>query len=107
MEKKPKTILTDTERIIEKIKRNYSDTEIVLIAAKPSLARWHLKRKYKKLNRKFQRLCKNDPSLEFADIWDTMLDGRKVREDIFIEDGLHMNAKGYALWLPVIRTFIN
>ncbi len=105
--KKPEEILSDTKKIIAKIKKSHPGTEIVLIAAKPSLARWHLKSKYKRLNRKFRRLCKNDPSLKFADVWNTMLERKKVRGNLFIEDGLHMNAKGYALWLPVIRTFIN
>ena len=105
--KHPNEIIRDTKEIIQKIRQKDDQTNIVLIAAKPSLARWHLKRRYKKLNRKFKRLCKEDPLLAFANIWDDMLNGRKVRKDIFIEDGLHMNAKGYALWYEVIKNHIN
>jgi len=32
-------------------------------------------------------------------------DGRPL-PDIFIEDGLHMNAKGYAIWKDVVRPYL-
>ncbi|MEM7380485.1 MAG: GDSL-type esterase/lipase family protein [Bacteroidota bacterium] len=105
--KRPKRILADTEAIISEIREKDPSTQIVLIAAKPSLARWHLKRGYKKLNRKFRKLSEKHSYLEFADVWEIMLKGRKVRDDIFIEDGLHMNARGYELWYQVIRNYIN
>lgn len=106
-EKKTKAIIKTTRQIIDKIKEKNSNTQIVIIAAKPSIARWHLKRKYKKLNRNFRRLCRKESALEYADVWDVMLDNKKVRQDIFIDDGLHMNSKGYDLWFTVIKPFLN
>lgn len=105
--KRPGKILLDIKHIIEKIKAEHSQTKIVLIGVKPSLARWNLKRKYVKLNRKFEKLARHDLSLEYANVWDIMLDGKTVREDIFIADGLHMNAKGYDLWYTVLKDFMN
>ena len=37
------------------------------------------------------------------DIWEPMLgeDG-KPRRELFVGDGLHLNAKGYALWTKVV-----
>lgn len=102
-QKKIRDIIGNTQKIIEKVKEQNQEAEIVIIAAKPSIARWNLKRKYKKLNRRFKRLCKKENNLEYANVWDAMLDGRKVRQDIFIEDGLHMNNEGYDLWYSVIK----
>jgi len=104
--KKPKRIIQVTKEIIAKIRNYIPDARIVIISAKPSLARWHLKRKYKGLNRRFNRLCKKEQDLDYANIWDTMLDGKKLRQDIFIEDGLHMNSKGYELWYQVIKNYV-
>ena len=104
--KKPKEIISVTKEIISKIKSSIPDTRIVIISAKPSLARWALKRKYKNLNRKFKHLCKKETYLDYAHIWDIMLNGNKLRQDIFIEDGLHMNSKGYELWYQVIRNYV-
>ncbi|WP_299531260.1 GDSL-type esterase/lipase family protein [Ulvibacterium sp.] len=105
--KKPNTIIETSLEIIDKIKEKDSTTHIVLISAKPSTARWGLRRKYKRLNRKFIKLSKKDDSLEFADVWTPMLNGRKVKTDIFIEDGLHMNAMGYELWHNVLKTYMD
>ena len=105
--KRPKEIINTTLEIIKRIRDKNSSVKIVLIAAKPSIVRWSLKRKYKKLNRKFKRLCRKDNMLQFADIWKPMLEGRKLKQDIFENDGLHMNSKGYQIWYTVIKTFIN
>jgi len=105
-EKKIKDIIGTTQEVIDRIRKENATTKIVLIAAKPSIARWELKKNYKKLNRKFKKLSKKDPLIDFADVWKPMLDKRNVKQDIFIEDGLHMNAKGYELWYDVIKNYI-
>jgi lysophospholipase L1-like esterase len=101
-----KEIIIDLLAIIDKIRAQNPSVEIVLIAAKPSIARWDLKSNYKRLNRKFKKLSRKDAELHYADVWKPMLVRRKVMTDIFIEDGLHMNAKGYAIWYGVLKEFI-
>jgi len=105
--KKTKDIIGTTREIIQKIKERNSATQVVIIAAKPSIARWNLKRKYIRLNRAFQKLCEEDSALMFANVWDAMMDGKQVKKDIFIGDGLHMNSKGYDLWFSVIQPYMN
>lgn len=105
--KTSKVIMRDISAVISKIRAQDATTEIVLIAAKPSIARWNLKRDYKRLNRKFRKLSGRDVQMNYADVWKPMLDRRKVKKDIFIEDGLHMNAEGYAIWYEVIKPFLN
>ncbi len=105
--KKPDKIRQDLKRIIDGIQRNDSTTQVVLIGAKPSIARWKLKEKYQRLNRKMQRLAQNNPSVEYADVWNPMLDTNHLKKDIFIEDGLHMNDKGYDIWFNVLKPFVN
>jgi len=104
--KSTNVILSDILKIIQKIREQNTATEIVLIAAKPSIARWNLKRRFKKLNRQFKKISKKDPAIGYADVWKPMLDGRKVKQDIFFEDGLHMNAKGYEIWYNALKPFL-
>lgn len=106
-EKRPRHILKDLEQVVSLIKANTSDSEIVLIAAKPSVARWHLKGKYKRLNNKMRRFAKRRANISFANVWDVMLDGKEVKKDIFIKDNLHMNAMGYELWYDVIKNYMD
>ncbi|QLG46337.1 SGNH/GDSL hydrolase family protein [Costertonia aggregata] len=104
--KRPGRIIDDAQQIITRISKFNPDTKIILISAKPSMARWHLKRKYKRLNRKLKRLSQKNPKVDFADVWSPMLAKRKVRQDIFVDDGLHMNNKGYDIWYSVIKEYI-
>ncbi len=105
--KRPKEILASIQDIIRTIREQNSNTQIILISAKPSIVRWSLKRKYKRLNRKFIRLSNKDNLLQFADVWTPMLEGRKLKENIFQDDGLHMNSNGYEIWYAVIKPFID
>ena len=105
--KKPKRIIAQFEELIGRIKNKGTAGVIVIISAKPSIARWHLKGKYRRLNKKFAKLCSEDPILEFADVWTPMLEGRKLRKDLFIDDGLHMNDKGYEIWYEVLKKYVN
>ena len=59
------------------------------------------------LNRSIREFTKSDPKLAFIDVFPPMLgeDG-KPRPDIFNEDGLHMNARGYALWTRLIAPYL-
>ena len=49
-------------------------------------------------------LASDDAYLEYINIWDSMLnqDGTRMPE-LFIEDGLHMNKKGYEVWTKKVR----
>ncbi len=104
--KSAKEILTDISAIIAQIRAQNATTEIILIGAKPSIARWNLKKNYKRLNRKFRKLSRRDVDMNYADVWKPMLHRRKVKEDIFIEDGLHMNAKGYEIWYRALKPYV-
>jgi lysophospholipase L1-like esterase len=105
--KKPGKVLKDTKTLVRNIHDRDSATRIVLIAAKPSIRRWSLHRRYQRFNRKLGRLSKKSPYLDYADVWEVMMDKGELRRDLFIEDGLHMNEKGYQLWYGVIKEFID
>lgn len=104
--KKTREIYKDAKTLSEKIKRDLPQTKVVFISPKPSVARWNLTKEYHKINKKLTRLCKKNDFL-FADVWPVMLDEKgMVFTDIFIQDNLHMNKKGYDLWEKVISEFL-
>lgn len=104
--KRPRQIIEKTKEVLQKIQTKLPNSEIVLISAKPSISRWKLKGKYKRLNKRFSKIALDNPKIRYANVWDIMLNGRKVRNDIFIEDGLHMNKLGYDLWYKKIKPFL-
>jgi lysophospholipase L1-like esterase len=71
------------------------------------VARWHLKDKYIELNKQMSELASNRNNVYFIDVWTPALDeDGNVYKDIFLEDGLHMNKKGYAIWVNAIRKYL-
>ncbi len=101
--KNPKLIIKEAKQLISKIQKDLPQTRIVLIGAKPSLARWKLKKEYMKLNGLLEHLAKKTKGVGYADVWSAMVDENgDVFTDIFVDDNLHMNEKGYKIWEEVI-----
>lgn len=107
-QKKPRMITKEAKFLISKIQRDLPNTQVILISPKPSIARWDLRKDYEALNRKMKRLAKKTDKVEFADVWNAMLDEKgNVFQDVFLEDNLHMNKKGYDIWAKVLSGFLN
>ena len=63
-----------------------------------------MRAKYIALNGWIRELAMSDKNLTFIDVWEAMLDkDRRPMPDIFVGDNLHMNAKGYKIWAPLIE----
>nr|WP_299384327.1 GDSL-type esterase/lipase family protein [Allomuricauda sp.] len=105
--KSPRSIIGTMEDILKELQSNRPEMDIVLISAKPSIARWHLKRKYMRLNKRLKKLAAQTQGVRYVDVWKTMLNKRKLKRDLFIEDGLHMNTKGYDLWYAALKDYVN
>ncbi len=104
--KRPRNILKTAQKILGQLQQRSPGMEIVLISAKPSISRWKFRGKYRRLNRKLEKLAQETEGIDFVDVWFPMLDKRKVKQDIFVEDGLHMNKKGYDIWYDAIKEYV-
>lgn len=89
------------------VRAKYPAVPFLYVSMKPSPGRLHLMRKYKEANQQIAEFLKKDKKTAFADVYSKMLkaDGSPM-EDIFIEDRLHMNAKGYAIWKKVLEPLL-
>ena len=101
-------ILSDASKLLALIRDRLSrKTRVLFISPKPSMLRWSLKDKYEAFNQKLKVWTKRNKYVTFVDVWTPMLEGDgTVRQDLFMEDGLHMNEKGYAIWIRVIENVI-
>lgn len=92
--------------------RKETNAPIVYISMKPSPSRRHLFSKMREANRSimefmlpgYSREYNKPVSTDFIDVYNKMLnaEGQPIPE-IFLEDSLHMNAKGYAIWQKEIQ----
>jgi len=104
----PEEILRTADELLKLIRaRLPKKVEIIFISAKPSVARWQLKESYQVFNSQLKDWTLKHKRVKFADVWNPMLDDKgEVRTDLFIEDNLHMNQKGYEIWTDVLQKFM-
>ncbi|RAI90233.1 GDSL-type esterase/lipase family protein [Algoriphagus yeomjeoni] len=100
-------IMKNLDELVTKIHAKYPNTTVNLIAAKPSPSRWDKKVSYLALNDLIRQYATTHDKVNIVNVWDIMIDDTgKPKADIFIEDNLHMNEKGYALWKEVFTPFM-
>ena len=102
--KSPEEVLADFKAFTRKVCPILSETKVAFISIKPSPSRWQFAEKIKAANRLIEDFCKQDERLIYIDVFNPMLgaDG-KPRPELFVEDMLHLNHKGYGLWTATIR----
>jgi lysophospholipase L1-like esterase len=96
------------KQLYEDIRKNLLNVPIVYISMKPSPSRWQMRDKMTEGNKLIKKfLKKKKRNGRFVNVWDAMLgaDGQPI-PDIFIQDNLHMNAKGYAIWQKIIEPYL-
>jgi lysophospholipase L1-like esterase len=102
--KSPKQVAADYGAFVAKVQAALPNTKIVYIAIKPSIKRWALVEKMREANRLIRTATEKDSLQAFVDIDKPMIgaDGRP-RKELFLKDGLHLNADGYKLWAKLVR----
>lgn len=100
-------VLEDFKTFVALRDKNLPNTPIVFISLKPSILRWEMWSEMNKANELIKTEAKKHKKVQFADLASKMLgaDGKPL-PDIFIQDNLHMNAKGYAIWKENLLPFL-
>jgi lysophospholipase L1-like esterase len=103
----PRQVLDEFKAFVSRVRRDLPDVAIVYISIKPSLARWSLWPRMREANREIERWARTQARMTFLDVAPRMLgpDG-KPRADLFREDGLHMTAAGYAIWVEALKPIL-
>lgn len=99
----PSQVFENFKMFADLLKKRLPKAKLVFIAIKPSIKRWNLAPKMKEANKMIKTYARKHRRVVFADVWNPMIgkDG-KPRPDLFIEDGLHLNAAGYEIWKKVV-----
>lgn len=76
------------------------------VSVKPSPARYAIIDRICGLNNLVRREIESRPLGFYVDVFTPMLDASgRPRAALFLEDGLHMNQKGYALWAQLFEPY--
>lgn len=100
----PQTVFSRFEHLFQLIRSKLPAVPVLFISLKPSPSRWHLKGKMIAVNERVRKYLKKKKHTKFISVWKHMLgpDGKPMN-DLFLEDKLHMNARGYAIWQRLIE----
>lgn len=103
----PETVRDAFLEFVERVHAELPDTRIYYLAIKPSISRWNLWPQMSRTNDLIRKICEQERHLHFIDIATPMIDARgQPRADLFESDGLHLNAKGYALWTATVKPIL-
>ena len=95
----PDRVVTDYEAFAKAIHEKLPETRLIFVAIKPSVLRWKMWPKAQEVNARIEKLTKQNDHELYVDIVPPMLDSDgQPRKELFRDDGLHMNPKGYEIW---------
>ena len=102
--KTPEETINDFKKFLGLVRNEFGNIKVYIIGIKPTVDRIYLDEEERIFNSSIKLLASDDAYLEYINIWDPMLnqDGTRMPE-LFIEDGLHMNEKGYEVWTKKVR----
>ena len=95
------------KQFIAYMKVNLPDTKVFFVSIKPSISRVQYWTKMQEANAKIIKIMERKSNYYFVDVASEMLDHQGVvLQDIFVEDNLHLNAKGYAIWTDLLKPIL-
>jgi lysophospholipase L1-like esterase len=97
----------DFKAFVALAKQKLPGTRVAYISIPGNPARWKQVDTVRDANRRIEAVCKADPQLAFINVFLHMMgpDGTP-KPDIFVEDKLHMNDQGYAIWKEVVGPYL-
>lgn len=105
----PEEVQRRFDEFVRTVRRKGVDAPIVFIGIKPSIRRWHLIENIRLANKLIRAYCDEDPSrnLRFLDVEQAMLGADGLpRQELFVEDGLHLSEEGYKVWNGLLEPVI-
>ncbi len=110
--KSPSAAVNNFKQLVNKVERDFPQTQILLLAMKPVLIDDFLGKDVRKnkgiTNKMLDTYCQAEKNLHYIDIAKIMFKSNgTLRSDIFLSDGMHLNHLGYSLWDPIIKAKLN
>jgi lysophospholipase L1-like esterase len=105
--KTPEQVADDFRTFVRTVREGLPKVRIVFLSIKPSIQRWKLVDRGRRANDLIEAGCKQEEGLVYVDVGTPLLgeDG-KPRRELFRDDGLHLNEKGYEVWASIVKPYL-
>ncbi|NII24311.1 G-D-S-L family lipolytic protein [Pseudoflavitalea sp. X16] len=101
-----KTVFTRFEKLFTLIRRKMPKVPVVYVAMKPSPSRTKFHQKLVQANRLIKNYLARQRKSAYVDVFKLMMENGKPNESLYVNDKLHMNAKGYTIWQKAIQPYL-
>lgn len=89
------------------VRKQLKNVPIVFVSIKPSPSRQLIQPKVIEANALIKAFLAKQKQTNYVDVYKDMIDDEgKPIASLFVEDNLHMNAKGYAIWIKAIEPYL-
>lgn len=97
----PARIVADFERFMRLKARRFGAVPVFFVSIKPAPGRAQFRVAREAVNSMIRQRALERPDLLYVDIAGPMLGAGRL-DDLFLQDGVHLSAAGYAIWRAVI-----
>jgi len=105
--KSPERVARDYREFAKRVHKKFPKTRIIYQPIKPSTSRWKHWPNMQKANDLIRTFIQGDERLSYVDTATPMLGPNgKPNADLLLDDGLHLNEQGYAIWTRFIQPAI-
>ena len=99
-----KLVFNRFRQLFNFIRNRYPKVKVTYVSMKPSPSRQLLLQKMISGNELIKKYLSSKKRTSYVDVYKEMIDDEgKPRSDIFLDDNLHMNKTGYAIWQKLIE----
>jgi len=100
-------VLEDFKTFVNEVTRKLGKLEIAFISIAGNPARWSQIERVREANALVASYAKENRHVEFIDVFSHMMAPNGLpKPDIFIDDRLHMNEKGYKIWRAIVAPYV-
>ncbi len=100
------TVVNRFKKLFTMIRASDKNIFVTYVSLKPSPSRNKLFAKYEEGNMNIELFLKHQKRTSFIDVYHLMMQNGKPIKEIFIQDSLHMNQKGYELWAKALKPYL-
>ena len=100
-------VFEDYKQLVATVQADFPGVVLIFISIKPSKSRWEKWPQMAEANRMVREYSEKHPNLGYADLATPLLDADGKPLEVFLDDGLHLNERGYLLWQEALAPFLD
>lgn len=101
-------VIEDYQKLLNRVLQDIPDIEWIYIPIKPSSSRWDHWQRMQEVNNWVKNHHRENSRLHYVDLANPLLnDAGKPDDTLFLDDLLHLNEEGYAVWNQIMEKKLN